>query len=154
MGTYASKTTVDQDRSRAEIERILERYGATSFMYFKDGEKAVLAFEAYKRRVSFKLNLPKRDDFKTTDNGRYRKSANAIDEAYQQAVRQRWRALTLVIKAKLESVDSGIETFEEAFMAHILLPDGQKVGQWMSPQIKLAYETAQMPPMLPSGSGK
>jgi hypothetical protein len=34
-----------------------------------------------------------------------------------QARRQKWRALSLCIKAKLERVESKIETFEEAFLA-------------------------------------
>ena len=153
MGTYANKTTVGQDQSRAEIERVLDRYGATSFAYFKSEGQVLVAFEMRKRRITFKVVLPAKKDFSVTDSGRSRKSENAVQEAYEQAVRQRWRALALVIKAKLESVDSGIETFEEAFLAQIMLPDGQPVGQWMAPQIKLAYETAQMPPLLSLPSG-
>jgi hypothetical protein len=30
---FAEKTTVSSDKSRAEIERTLSRYGASSFMY-------------------------------------------------------------------------------------------------------------------------
>ena len=45
-----------------------------------------------------------------------------------EEVRRRWRALLLVIKAKLESVESGIETFEEAFASQIVLANGQTVG--------------------------
>jgi hypothetical protein len=39
MARYAAETTVASDRSRAEIERILERYGASSFMYGWQGVK-------------------------------------------------------------------------------------------------------------------
>jgi hypothetical protein len=73
----------------------------------------------------------------------------------EQAVRQRWRALALVIKAKLEAFESGIETFEQAFLANILLPDGQTVGQWMVPQVEQAYLTGTMPGLLPMlGDGR
>lgn len=35
-------------------------------------------------------------------------------------------------------------------MAHIVLPDGSTVGQWMAPQIEQAYTTGRMPSMLPA----
>lgn len=37
--------------------------------------------------------------------------------------RRRWRALLLGIKAKLEYVQSGIATFDEEFLAHIVIDD-------------------------------
>jgi hypothetical protein len=64
-------------------------------------------------------------------------------------VRQRWRALALVIKAKLEAVEAGITIFEEEFLAHIVLPDGRTAGEYMVPQIEESYRTKQMPPLLP-----
>lgn len=46
-------------------------------------------------------------------------------------------------------------TFEDEFMAHIVLPNQQTVGDWMRPQIEEAYQTGQLPPMLPAlGPGK
>lgn len=152
MGTYAKQTTVDANQSRSEIERTLERYGATSFAYSKNETQAVIIFDMNERRVRFNLPLPARSEFMQTETGRSRKSQTAIEDAYQQSVRQRWRALALVIKAKLESIESGIETFDEAFMPHILLPGGREtVSSWMVPQIERAYETGQMPPLLVGG---
>ena len=57
-------------------------------------------------------------------------------DSYDQACRQRWRALLLVIKAKLEAVTAGISTIETEFLANIVLPDNTIcVGEWMLPQI-------------------
>jgi hypothetical protein len=67
--------------------------------------------------------------------------------------RARWRALLLVIKAKLESVESGIATFEEEFMAQIVLPDDQTVGQWVLPEVARIYETGRMPRSKQIGDG-
>jgi hypothetical protein len=75
---------------------------------------------------------------------------HASSKRYDQECRQRWRALLLVIKAKLEAVESGIACFEEEFLAHIVLPNGQQVGQWLRPQLAFAYERGNMPPMLPA----
>ena len=67
----------------------------------------------------------------------------------EQIERQRWRALLLIIKAKFEAIESGVSCFDDEFLAHIVLPAGQTVGQWMAPQIEVAYQTGDMPPMLP-----
>jgi hypothetical protein len=73
--------------------------------------------------------------------------------AYDQEVRRRWRALGLVIKAKLESVESGIETFESAFMANIVMPDGKTFGKYAGPAIESAYSTGKVPLLLPAFTG-
>ena len=150
MTKFASNTDVSSDRSRVEIEKTLTRYGARAFMYGWQGSNAVVAFEMLGRRIRFDLPLPDRNakEFKTTATGRTRRNPNASSEAYEQAVRQRWRALSLVIKAKLEAVESGISVFEEEFLAHIVMPNNQRVGQWLLPQIAQVYESGKMPPLL------
>lgn len=50
---YAEGTDVPVERSRAEIERLLTRYGAQRFMSGWDRESATIAFEANGRRVRF-----------------------------------------------------------------------------------------------------
>jgi len=150
MTRYAAETTVASDRSRAEIERILERWGATSFMYGWQRDRAIIAFELQDRRIRFELPMPGRDDraFTRTPTGLMR-GEKARQEAYEQAVRQRWRALALVIKAKLEAVESHISTLEDEFMAHIVLPSGETISEVMTPQIAESYRTGQMPALLP-----
>jgi len=150
MPKYAAETSVTPDRSRAEIERTLERYGATGFMYGWSGNQAMLAFEMNHRRLKFLLPLPDKSavEFTHTPTGR-RRTASASQEAWEQATRQRWRALALVIKAKLEAVECGITTFDEEFLAHIVLPNGGTVGEFMLPQVERAYQTLEMPPLLP-----
>ena len=152
MAKFAANTDVPSDRSRAEIEKILQRYGAGKFMYGWDQNSAVIAFEMNERRIQFQLPLPDREsnEIKRTPSGNLRTSKTQIDAAYEQAVRQRWRALALVIKAKMEAVEVGITMFEDEFLAHIVLPDGQTVGRWMAPQVAHAYQTGKMPPLLPS----
>lgn len=157
---YAENTSVPADRSRNEIERTLQRYGADAFSYGWEGDMAVIAFRAGGRMVRFTLTMPDKADadFTRSPSGRKARTDEQALKAWEQATRQRWRALALVVKAKLEAVESGITTFEEEFMAHILLPDGTTVGQFMGPQIETAYETGDMPSLLPAnrqlGSGR
>lgn len=147
---YAENTSVSSEKSRAEIERTLRRYDADQFMYGWDQEKAVVGFRLAGRQIKFLLTMPDKNDqkFKRSPKGRVRTPETAYKE-WEQACRQKWRALSLVIKAKLEAVESGIAIFEDEFMANIVLPNGSTVSQFMLPQIVEAYESGQMPKMLP-----
>jgi hypothetical protein len=148
---YAERTDVSSDRSRAEIERTLRRYGATAFAYGWDAEAATLMFEIAQRRVLFRLPMPDRNErrFTHTPTRGQRRDPGSQEREYEQSVRQRWRALALVIKAKLEAVAADITTIEQEFLAHIVLPDGRTVGQHTAPAIAAAYETGEMPALLP-----
>lgn len=147
MSTYASQTTVSPEKSRAEIEAILKRYGASHYGYMSGPDKAAIAFQAKDRRLRFTLPMPLRVEYKTDKRGYWRSDA-AIDTHWNQAMRQRWRALALVIKAKLEAVEAGVSTFEEEFMANIVLPSGQTMAEYALPQIAQAYESNTMPSLL------
>lgn len=151
---YAAKTQVDSEKSQVEIRRTLARYGASKFGYMEEEGRAIIAFQVNNRRMRFILPLPSRTDeaiVKTAHKdawNRKTRSVTAQHEAYEQAIRQRWRALTLAIKAKLEIVESGIASFEEEFMAYMILPSGQTVGEWLAPQIEDVYSSGKMPPFL------
>lgn len=158
--TYAKTTTVTVESSRSEIERTLTRYGATHFAYGWNPDAAMVEFAAQGRRVRFVLPMPDRHDpqFTTYTRSKYGPNISRTDDAayklWDQACRQRWRALALVIKAKLEAVEAGISEFDSEFLANIVLPNGATAGEWLRPQIAEVYETGQMPPMLPElGAG-
>lgn len=156
MTRYAQDTSVSAEKSRGEIEATLGRYGATAFMYGWNGGSAVVGFAMAGRQIRFQLEMPERTarEFTHTPSRGTPRSPAQAEAAWEQATRQRWRALALVIKAKLEAVESGITTFEDEFLAHTVLPDGTTAGDWMRPQIAEAYEHGRMPAMLPAlGSG-
>ncbi len=149
--TYARNTTVSAIRTRNEIEETLERYGADGFAYATQGNLATIIFAMEHRRIRFILELPDPEDFRHTNHNPPReRGARAQQEAHDQACRQKWRALLLVIKAKLEAVTAGISTIETEFLANIVLPDNTTAGDWMLPQIDRAYRTGEMPPLLPA----
>ncbi|WP_024354175.1 hypothetical protein [Brevundimonas naejangsanensis] len=148
MTRYAAETSVSQDRSRAEIEATLKRYGATSFMYASEPTAAMIGFRISDRMVKFVLPMPDPKSREFTHHSRGQRTPDAALKAWEQAGRQRWRALALVIKAKLEAVAAGITTIEDEFLAHTVLPDGSTVGQFMQPQLAIAYEQGSMPTTL------
>lgn len=151
MPRYAENTSVSVEKSKAEIERILQRYGADQFISGWDQETAYIGFRMAARMVKFTLPLPPKDsdEFLKTPGRRTKRSPHKAIAAWEQACRQKWRALALVIKAKLEAVEAGITEFEDEFLAHILLPNGQTAGEFLKPQIDIAYETKAMPKLLP-----
>lgn len=153
MSRFAENTSVSVANSKAEIERTLERYGASQFMSGWTQDKAVIGFTMESRQVRFVLAMPSREDaeFAQTPTGKERSEAAAY-KAWEQACRQRWRALALVVKAKLEAVESGISVFEDEFMANIVMPNGRTVSEEVRPLIANAYATGNMPNLLPDYS--
>jgi len=138
-----------------EVEEIITRYGATKFAHMTEEGRAVILFEAGGRRVMFEVPLPTRESlrrYKKQERSKHdsERSESQITHAMEQESRQRWRALALIIKAKLEAVESGITNFEDEFLSHIVLPDGKTVGKWLKPQIAAVYSTGKMPPLLPA----
>lgn len=157
-GRYATTTDVAPESSRMEIERILRKWGASQYLFGWSeapggGQIAVVGFQAFSRTVRLQLPLPSPDDpefLKTPTGLRRDRGSKAARDAYEQAVRQRWRALVLTIKALLEAVEVGILSFEQAFLASIMLPNGATVGQEIAPHIAEAYATQTIPELLPS----
>jgi hypothetical protein len=146
---YAQQTQVPVDRSKAEIERLLQRYDATEFAHGWKQDRAVIQFKMQNRYVRFVLPLPTIGEFTKTATGKQRKAGTgAVTHAWEQACRQRWRALALSIKAKLESVESGIEEFESAFMAQVVMPNGKTIEEEIMPMIEQAYATGKMPNLM------
>lgn len=149
---YARETQVPIERSKAEIEKILMRYGATGFAYAArndaGNEQAVIIFQVKDRRVRFNLPLPRMSEFKEDKRG-WERRQDVWMKLWSQACRSRWRALALVIKAKLEAVESGITVFEEEFLAHLVTSGGRTVGERLIPELGAALKTPASLPMLP-----
>lgn len=148
---YAKDTSVAVDKTEGEIKALLRRHGATSIASVESENHAVIVFDMRDRRISFRLPLPDptSSEFTETPSKRWARSKEEAYKAWEQACRSRWRGLYLCIRAKLESVESEIETFDEAFLAHVQMPDGQTVGSHVIKAVGLAYQTGSMQPLLP-----
>jgi hypothetical protein len=144
---YAQDTSVSVERTKAEIEALITRFGADRFMTGHSGREAGVAFTINGRTVQFRLPLPDRSDrvFHVTPHRRNQRTADEAYRAWEQACRSRWRALFLCIKAKLEAITAGITTFESEFLAHIVMPNGMTFGEHVIPQIEEMVKGNQMP---------
>ena len=124
---YAERTKVPVHQSKGEIEKLVKRFGATAFGVMERDGMAQVAFVIDGRNILFRMPTP--------------------EDA--QGERSAWRALLLTIKGKMESAERGIETFEEAFLANIVMPDGRTVAQHTIPAIENHYEGRNDVPLLP-----
>lgn len=136
LEVFAAGTKVSVIQTRMELETLLHRHKARAVGIFTDQQGAVVVFEMAGRRIKFALKVPP-------------EGGGAKDERKR---REKWRALLLAIKAKLVSVQSGIETFEDAFMAHVVMPDGRTVSEITRPAIAASYKEGKMLPLLPGPS--
>jgi len=158
MAKFAENTDVPVERSQAEIQRTIQRYGASSYMSgFQQIPKpmALVMFEVNGKRIRFNLPLPdpaahEYASKRVNQNSPWTpRPANEAAERWEQACRQRWRALLLLIKAKLEAVEARITTFEEEMLSHIVMPDGRTVAESIVPGLQAALEAGgKMPPLL------
>ena len=71
---------------------------------------------------------------------------------WEQACRQIWRVLLLVLKAKFNVIEMECSTFEAEFMANILLPDNRTVGETVLPMIEKSYDEGTVMLQLPDYS--
>lgn len=141
---YAEGTDVGVEKSQQEIARIVRRYGADGFVSGWQGDKVMVEFYAEGRRVRFVVTTPSNvEDFALTDSGK-RRPESAMRTAMEQEHRRRWRCLALVIKAKLEAVESGIVSFETEFLPNIVMQDGRTVAEHVVPAVARAYQLGQV----------
>lgn len=133
---YASDTVVPVERSKQQLEALLKTHGAEGYHSGWDQARDVVEFLWKGKQIRFVLPRPKREDFKVSPRGQWRKD-HEITRVIEQADRQRWRALYLVIRAKLEAVEASISIFEEEFLSFIVIPGrNQTIGEVMVPRIQ------------------
>jgi hypothetical protein len=148
MAAYAEGTDVGSSASLAEIERTVRRFGARAFAsgWDDDSGRALVSFVKDGRQVRFVLTLPDRRGFAD------RKAANGVwvkgQKQWEQAVKERWRALALVIKSKLVAVETGIVSFEVEFAMWTVMPDGRTAQEHVMPALQHALDSGQVQPMM------
>ncbi len=135
---YAEGTRVAPEKSRADIEKLLIKHGATSLATAwetKNGHAVhAIVCKIANRMVRFRIDPPTPDEIKK------HRISNVDNE-----IRRRWRVLLLVIKAKFELAETGASTIEREFLADTLLPNNVTVGDHFLPQIAESYDVGSMP---------
>lgn len=149
---FAAKTEVPVERTKAAIEALVKSYGADRyFTGWESDERASVAFRISDRFVKFTIPIPPLREFKFDSAKRFR-SESQQKAAQEQEERRRWRVLLACIRGKLEAVQTKLSTFEQEFLAAVVMPDGRTVGEHVTPVIAEAYASGKTPRLL-LGSG-
>ena len=154
---YAAGTKIAVSQTEGEIKKLLRRAGADNIALAEGGGKATVLFELADRRFIMHLPLPDRmskdftHGYPAKGSRAYKRplSETQADDRWEQACRQKWRALLLCIKAKVEGVEAGVETIEQAFFAHLVLPSGETISEWAErDENRSQLSAGRMPPLL------
>lgn len=139
--SYAESTNVPFERSIFEIVTMIKRAGAQQIGQMDDDAFYAIQFSLADRMIRFRLPLPSINDMPLRNGRNQALTAIQRRDRLAQAKRSKARALMLVIKAKLESVESGIETIEQAFLANVVMADGATVYDRIAKPIALEYQS-------------
>lgn len=152
MSPYAQDTHVSIIQSKGEIERMIRKYGADELYSMEDkpNRRMLIGFKASGRMVRFEISVPAPEEFAVGPSGRSRPERQWTPLA-EKELRRRWRALLLVIKAKLEAVSSSIAVFEQEFFGYIVMPGGKSVYELARDQVAHALTTNRPPQFLLPG---
>lgn len=147
---YAEGSQVSVEKSKNELDALLRKHGANQRGNQDDDLQGVslVFFRLKDRQVRLMVPLPKFAAFATFERKGKPVERTPEDQAkqFEQACRTRWRAVVLVVKAKLELIEIGMSDVEREFLADITLPDGRSVGELLKPMIQQAYLNGAMPP--------
>lgn len=140
---YAEGTEVPIAKSKAAIESLLLAHGATEYVSGWNQTHDTLQFRLFDQTVRFTLPRPDPTDRKfTRDRRGYPRPPASVQRAVEQVDRQRWRALYLVIRAKLEAIQSGIAVYESEFLAYVVQPNGLTIGDILVPRLQAGQGVA------------
>lgn len=139
---YVRGASISCAAFRAEIQDMLTGYGATGFRCGWEDGRAAIAFTAGNRHFRIVLALPGTVGLSGSAGDPLQpRSLDPGARAVEETSRRRWQKLSVLIRAKLEAVASGIATFDEEFLAYMVLPGGGTVFQAAAPGISTAYAT-------------
>jgi hypothetical protein len=124
MKAYDS-TSTPVAKSQEDIRWILSKYKSDGVQFSEDwkAKRIMVRFIYTVGQVQYSVlfNVPIQEIDTRTPSGRERK-ASQLDLLKAQNHRGIWRAVYWAIKSRMEAVEFGIETFQEAFMSHFEIP--------------------------------
>jgi hypothetical protein len=123
-------TSVPVERSQSEIRVLLTKHRAQKFAFGEelgdDGAQwAAVSFEAQGLVVRIRVPHKPIDAAlvaRKLQRARTRTALGLTHEMKEQEARRIWRVLSWNLKARLVAVEEEVETFAEAFLAHIVNP--------------------------------
>jgi hypothetical protein len=130
---YVRGASITCAASRAEIQEMLSQYGATGFRTGSENGRTIIAFTANRRRFRFLYEPPGSPEPADATRSPQKPRSLPPPKSHEELSRRYWHKLSMLIRAKLEAVDAGVVTFEEEFLAYMVLPGGETVAQNVRP---------------------
>lgn len=122
-GKYAKSTKVSIQRTILEIQKTLMRFGADTFAFIEQRDCTVIGFRCHNRNVRINVNYPAEPE------------GSSLKIKWKQGKRQKFRALLLVIKAKLVAVEEGVASFETEFLPYLVTSNGATIAEKIIPEL-------------------
>lgn len=141
---YAPQTTVSISKSREQIRKTLESFGASQMQWSDDfdGGKAMLRFLWYFNdhtpyMARFTINVMTDEELRSQAiDGRTKKfSQKKLDELRSRRGMSEHRELALLIKAIFVAVNAGIITPQQVFLPFLEDNKGRTVADIVLPQL-------------------
>jgi hypothetical protein len=154
-------TSVPVEKSQGEIRGLLTKHRATQFAFGEetdcDGRQwAAVSFSAQGYVVRIRVPhkpVDQRELAKKRQRARSKTGADLEHEMREQEAKRIWRVLAWNLKARLVAVEEEVETFAEAFLAHLIDPGtGQTIFEQLSDtgSVQLASPLLALPSGEPS----
>lgn len=138
-------TQVSVEKSQGEIRTLLNKHGASQFRMSEgtgpDGNWWV-GVEFVHDDHLVRMAVPLKPPDENWLNGKVRRARTKTREDFlrehnEQEGKRIWRVILWSLKARLVSVEEGLETFEQAFLAHMVDPGtGRTVWDQIRPHVE------------------
>lgn len=128
-------TSVAVEKSQGDIRKLLTKYGAQRFSFTQglaEDQRRWVQLEfvhaaEYDRPHLIRLAVPLKDPDDTALKAKARRAHSKTfhqiqQEEYDQEERRIWRVIFYSLKSRMESVAEEVETFEQAWLPHIVDP--------------------------------
>lgn len=122
-------TAVPVEKSQGEIRKLLYQHRASNFAFTEtqhEGQRwAAIDFVLHEQRVRIRVPLKEPSAAlirQKVQRARTKTGADIEREMFEQEAKRIWRVMFHTLKARLVSVQEGVETFEEAFLSHLVDP--------------------------------
>lgn len=121
-------TSVPVERSQGQIRQLLAKFGVQRLAFGEERDEvgqrwAAVSFVHNTRGVRMRVPLKlvnEREVSQKYSRARTKTRDEIRDMLYEQEEKRIWRVLAWNLKARLVAVNEDVETFEEAFLAHLL----------------------------------
>lgn len=140
--SYAANTKVPPERTKAQIEALLVKHGASEFMHKSSTTQAAIGFVMSGFQIEIRITLPQSSAFST-------------EREYKQRVRSLWRGILLYVTSKMNQIEEGFTTIEHEFLSDIVIDVDPRtgrtttVGDRLLPVAREISESGTIPPLLP-----